>query len=127
MITESTIYWATRLDYIRGFSIAFTATVGFIFLLLFVMGLVWKFDSLSTEEDIKNGESMIRSSMVLGIVFLISCLTFIFVPSTKEYCAIKIIPVVAENTKVQELPNKALELANEWLDTLRPAKPNPQK
>ena len=35
-------------------------------------------------------------------------------------CAIKVIPLVANDETVQELPSKVVELADEWLDELRP-------
>ena len=37
-------------------------------------------------------------------------------------CAIKAIPVIVNNEQVQELPNKVVELANEWIDELKPNK-----
>lgn len=55
-------------------------------------------------------------------VFII-CIMF-FIPTTKEYCAIKVIPAIANNQQVQELPNKVIELANEWMEELKPKKDN---
>ena len=43
-----------------------------------------------------------------------------FVPTTKEMCAIKLVPMIANDEQVQELPNKVVDLANEWLDELKP-------
>ena len=48
----------------------------------------------------------------------------IFIPTTKEMCAIKIIPRVVNNEKVQELPEKFVELANEWVEELKPKQKN---
>lgn len=43
-------------------------------------------------------------------------------PTTKEMCVIKAIPMLVNNDEVQEIPEKVLELATEWLDELKPNK-----
>jgi len=44
----------------------------------------------------------------------------LFIPTTKEYCAIKAIPMIVNNDEVQEIPDKVLELATEWIEELKP-------
>lgn len=56
---------------------------------------------------------MYHYSLVVGIKRL---------PTTKEMCVIKAIPMLVNNDEVQEIPEKVLELATEWLDELKPNK-----
>lgn len=67
----------------------------------------------------KRGVRVSSFVLILSVpILLAACLT----PSTKEMCAIKVIPVIANNEGVQELPNKVVELANEWMEELKPKK-----
>ena len=43
-------------------------------------------------------------------------------PSTKEMAVLLIAPRIINNAQVQELPQRVLTLATEWMEELRPAK-----
>lgn len=43
-----------------------------------------------------------------------------FLPSSKEMAAILVVPKIVNNQKVQAIPSKILDLANAWLDALKP-------
>ena len=59
----------------------------------------------------------IAPSFALGLVFIV---VWAFIPSTKEACAIYLIPKIANNEQVQKIPENALRLLNakleEWID-----------
>jgi hypothetical protein len=60
---------------------------------------------------------MMTSSFVIG---LISLITLVFVPSKQDmyliYGAGNVIDCCQDNPKVKELPDKAVEALNTWLD-----------
>ena len=117
MVTEEMVYWITRLDEVKEvlrvlnllFVIFGITSVGFT---LFI-GLIrdddpWRFP---------RGVAMGSILLVLGVLFAIGNA---FVPTTKEYAAIKVIPMVANNEDIKELGSEIPKLAREWVDELRP-------
>ena len=113
MVTESTIYWITRLDALKTLTlITGTLCIGVILIGFLAYCL-----------NCKGGnEKKVLYWCPIFILPLILFIGSVFIPTTKEMCAIKAIPVVVNNKQVQEMPNKVLELANEWIDELKPNK-----
>lgn len=127
MITESEIYWITRLDNIRVASGALIAAFSvFIFILAIIK--IWSHVDYATEEEIRiKARKSIRPSWVIFILGFILCLfSLLAVPTTKEMCAIKIIPMVANQEDIKEIPSDIAGLAREWIEELKPVK-SPEK
>jgi len=114
MITESTIYWITRMDYLQGFALAVSITLCICCLAGAIISCVIKYNGYKEEKE----KAKTAFHWFLPSTFICFILVFgaMLIPSTKEYCAIKAIPVIVNNEQVQELPNKVVELANEWID-----------
>lgn len=120
MITESTIYWITRLDYVQGFFIGLAIITGVLTgVLNFVLGCNW--DSCWEKEKV-TAFKWFKKSFLLWIIVALSAFTACLIPNTKEMCAIKIIPVMVNDPNVQELPKSLVGLANEWIEELKPVK-----
>ena len=120
MITESTIYWITRMDYLKGF-MEVVGGIG-LFCGVFLVGLflILRHDAY---DDAKSYWAKWAKVAIIGSVLgLCLALGSCFTPNTKEMCAIKAIPIIVNNEQVQELPNKVVELANEWIEELKPSK-----
>ena len=102
MITGNEIYWITRLDCFNGVAFA-----------LFVVGLVFTalyYISQATED---NFPSILRN---VGMPFLIiGLLGLTFLPTTKQMCAIKVIPAVVNNERIQNLSTIMFDKAIDWL------------
>ena len=113
-ITSSMIYWLTRLTYLQGFFIAMAIASGFIAVAQFPYD-----DIIGGKMTRKTVAKCIKVGLLCAFFSLVACLT----PTTKEAAAIIVIPVIANNEQVQELPNKILELGNDWLEELKPKKP----
>lgn len=120
MITESTIYWVTRLDYLQTLIIGLGIGIGFISLLWLVLSCFSHSECYGSEKSYCNKH--IFGSLVSFIFSICLLVAGCFIPNTKEVCAMKILPKVINNEEVQKLPNKVVELANEWLDELKPKK-----
>ena len=122
MITESQIYWITRLDSVKECMEA----VGILGILLVSIGLIialmiWLVD------DNDQAKRAFKVLLPISLIFTLIAVGSIFIPSTKEYCAIKVIPMAASNDEVQKLPNKIVELANEWIEELKPGNSNKEE
>ena len=105
-ITESTIYWITRLDSVRWIP-------ALIALPILIKGcFVW----LSGEYPWSN---LLRST-AYWFAFMLFAISVMFIPTTKEMCAILIIPQVAKNEDMKEIPSEITNLAREWIEELKP-------
>ena len=114
MITESMVYWITRLDYFQEGAI----TIGVVLMALYVIamfigGCIW------SEDNNKRPFCCIFPTFLIPLILLVGSM---FIPNTKEMCAIKVIPKIVNNEQAQELPEKIVNLANEWIEELRPDK-----
>jgi len=128
MITESQIYWITRLDSINVALEVLSIAFGVVGSLGLIMSIIGYFANKVDEQYEQNAKFIPICKRCIWYSVGVLLLTFIcaagltFLPTTKEMCAIKIIPVIANNEGVQELPQKAVELANEWMEELKPKK-----
>lgn len=114
IITETEMYWLTRLDYLSGFAMI-AGTVGALMsLAVCALCFIENDDYFNTKRFKKNLWTTIPCFLML--------IGSLFIPTTKEMCAIKLVPMVVNDEQVQEIPNKVVDLANEWLDELKPKK-----
>ena len=116
MITESTLYWITRLDnfyFMFLVMLALFAGVGLVSALIV-------FDNSCTREERDFAKRLFNFFAIP--ILLVAILGLVFVPTTKEMCAIKVIPAITQNEKVQNLGDKTLSLAEAWLEELKPKK-----
>lgn len=137
-MTESTLYWITRLDQIysfcNGFGIllAVLAVVGIITLTIFkiIKEVNREFNrGDDLDRDFKTASSAISAlkvpiiSCIIGAVFM-SFVT-VFIPTTKEMTAIMVIPQFAtqENCqKLQAMSKDLLDITAKWLEDVKNAK-----
>ena len=111
MITETTLYWITRLDNINAFLVLLT----FLFTIAAAVFLVNWILPENTGDERRLGR--FGFLLVIPFIFILS-LGLVFLPTTKEMCAIKVIPALANNEKIQGIGDKVLTFANEWMDGL---------
>ena len=110
MITTSEMYWLTRLDGIQGFFIAMTILIAIYSTLAILIG---------------GGEGIRKlfwSGIVCGVISILFSVGAILTPTTKQMCAIKIIPLVLNDPNVQEIPEQLLNLKDAWIEELKPKK-----
>ena len=111
MITETTLYWITRLDNINAFLgilLALSIFAAAVFLIIRV-------HPDCTSDERRLGRLGLR--LMIPFIFIFS-LGLVLLPTTKEMCAIKVIPALVNNEKIQGIGDRALTLANEWMDGL---------
>lgn len=119
VITSSDIYWLTRFDAINvaaGIGLAISAACTIIS--LFVGGTYVSGNSDESDAEVRRFARVVsRRAATVGGIF---CALVIFLPSTKEAVAIKVIPVIANNGDVQGLGQDMVKLAREWMIELMP-------
>ena len=124
-ITETQLYWLTRLDSIRGvlcwviFIMFATAFAHFIFAI--IEGGEAEFSS-----EVNHAERMVRTVLIRSALFVAMAIATMFaramLPTTKEMAAIVVVPKIANSQSVQEIGGEIVTLAKEWLTELHPKK-----
>lgn len=111
------IYWITRLDAI---STLFGVVTFFSFLFLFILLTLALFD------DLLFNKKYIKCIKMLAISFVIGFLGCAFIPTTNDmmlmYGLGTIKEYVDDNEKAKELPDKAIDALNKYLDEINDSK-----
>lgn len=116
MITESTLYWITRLDYISNFllglALAMLIPIIFCIATYFIILEERRYEHDLKEIDRCNGtmqKSIIGliTSIFIALILWIAC---VLTPTTKEMCMIKVIPMLTNSEMVQQLSKDGKEI-----------------
>ena len=111
MITSWDIYWITRLDELNAF-------FGIIGAFLIMGGLLLHIPG-AIDEWGERAKKKLKIGIAIGVVF---CLVVSFLPTTKEVCAIYLIPKVANSEKIKGIGGKGLDLMeaklSEWINDI---------
>jgi hypothetical protein len=126
VITESQMYWITRLDDICTFLILVLGALCVAAAISFVVGMNARSDAYSTtSEQYQSGSRCVRLSAWMAVAAGIVGAALVFVPTTREYAVIKIVPAIANNETLnadgQELYGLAVEWAKQKLQSPAPA------
>lgn len=127
-MTESTMYWITRLDGLHSFfnGIQVLSTIA-LFVAIVVFAITYNVMMINKDYGQDSSDYVIAKSinsialkvLIPALCMLLSCsLVQVFVPTTKEMIAIKVIPTVAtseQSAKIKDISNDALDMASAWL------------
>lgn len=114
MITESTIYWITRLDDIKVLLTTSGILFGFCLLITVLAAMVM---SAETDNDRAISQALLKFTKRTWIIPVLALITSVFVPTTTEMCAIKLIPAISRNERLQDISDKSLELLEAKTET----------
>lgn len=116
-VTPSFIYWITRLNGINIF-LGTVMTLSAIALFIFVIGMI------VTKIDHDEEECGIFKKYLLITTYIFTSITilFLFTPTTKEACAMYVVPKIVNNEKVQNIGQEFYDLALDWMKELHPKK-----
>ena len=130
-MTESMIYWITRLDGIRGFCYGIQ-TIAVLFAIVgIVAAIAAACIRVGAEEEGSDDDARIASGIckiACKVWIPAFCITMVcsfarmFTPTTKEMIAIKVIPQIAstENVdKIKGISKDMLDITAEWLKDMR--------
>lgn len=108
IIDPWTVYWITRLDGINAVACIGMVLLGFASAASIIAWLV------------AGIREMGRAAFVCVPLFLMCLFVAVFVPTTKEACAIYMIPKIANNEDVHGVAVEVRDLAREWIKALGP-------
>lgn len=112
MITGMEMYWLTRLDAICGLLLAMAVTSGIITVGIIVGHVPVLVEC--REEEMKMWFARFRKVLVVSIpIFVLAVMARIATPTTKEYAAIKVVPLILSN-EVGEDAGELYRLGVEW-------------
>lgn len=117
-VTEWTVYWVTRLDALDG--AAFTGIV--LISVLYPAFLLCGAMAADLHGWDGYARTVRRTWIPALLIFLLLGGVRVATPTTKEACAILVIPAIVETDGVQELPGEFVTLAREWMQELRPGR-----
>jgi hypothetical protein len=119
-MTGLQLYFLLMLDNITSIGSGIIVTA-FLFLFFGLMAkgyqMMFSFEFDSSNSDHVEMKKVINNTIKLStIVLVISMLIFGFIPNTKQAAAIYLIPKLANNERVQQIPDKALTILEKKLD-----------
>ena len=130
-MTETMIYWITRLDSIRGFCFGIQTFAVLFTILGVIVAIVALCISVTAEEEGSDDDARIASSICkfackvwipAFCIAMVCSLARTFTPTTKEMIAIKVIPQMAsvDNVeKIKDVSKDMLDITAEWLKDMR--------
>ena len=136
-MTTTMMYWITRLDGIRdllqGLDMFTTVLVisGLVvscvtaIICMAMCGESYSISEIVEDSDykfvrnIRNYTAKVTFCVFVPINILFST-AYVLTPSMKEYCAIKVVPAIVNNEKIQEFGDELYKLGVDWLKELRP-------
>lgn len=116
-LTTMQLYWIIKLDSFGNVSFFFAVLTG-LATIISIIGLLFSLFSEDFKEYLSNWKRVIK--YVVMPIFILFLSVAVFLPTTKEMAAIIVIPKIINNEKVQELPQRLLDLGMEWIDELKP-------
>ena len=112
---DLSFYWITRLDALNNLCVCLTVFGVVAGIVSAISGSC--FSCLCFNEDErKAGRVLLKVAVVSLVVFVTGLLGDLFMPTTKEYCAIKVVDYLESNEKARELPDKIIDKAYEYFD-----------
>ena len=130
-MTESMIYWITRLDGIRGFCFGIQTFAVLFAILGIIAAIVALCISVTAEEEGSDDDARIANSIckfackvwIPAFCIAMACsLARTFTPTTKEMIAIKVIPQITnvDNVeKIKDVSKDMLDVTVDWLKDMR--------
>lgn len=113
MIDESSMYWLTRMDHICE-----ELTVAWVLCVTVGGMLIGTCLLMGSDMDADKFRRAQRVGVVLSLLGAFLLVGRIFVPTTKEMAAIKIIPAIANNETLRKDASEMYGLAREWMSDM---------
>lgn len=130
IITSWQLYWLTRLD---GIAVLAGLLTFFSSASLILLPIFWSVSTNTSISGTREWEREAACKQAAWIknaalrtalpVFFVSTGALILVPSSKEMAAIMVIPKIANNEDVQGLGESLVDLAESWMNELKPPAP----
>lgn len=112
-LTPAEIYWILRLDTFHELF------VGTLFVSVFSFVIALTVGAMNSDFDnVKFGKKTIRILKMSAVIAIVSFLEVGFLPTTKQYIAMKMIPAVVNNEQIQSIGSNGLELIDAKIEEM---------
>lgn len=130
-MTESMIYWITRLDGIHGFCYGIQTLAGVFAIVGITAAIIAVCIKINAEAEESDDDARLASGIckiackvwIPAFCIAIMCsLARTFMPTTKEMIAIKVIPQIANVNnieKIKDISKDMLDITSDWLKDMR--------
>ena len=134
-MTESTMYWLTRLDHVHSFLNGFGALLAIVGIITTAASIVaWAMRSANAHYNTENhidldwkfANGVLKIIRPIAVLAVSLCITVdvltVFIPTTREMAAIKVVPALAspENCqKLKTISSDILDVASDWLKDIK--------
>lgn len=134
-MTELTMYWLTRLDHAHSFLSSFGCLLAIVGLLTTIVSIVtWAIRDANAhyntenyvDSDWKIANSILKITRPIAVLTVSLCIAVdavkVFIPTTREMAAIKVVPALAspENCqKLKTISSDILDVAADWLKDIK--------
>lgn len=130
-MTESMIYWITRLDGIHGFcfgiqTIAVISTIIGAIVALVAVCIKVSSEVEESDDDVRFASGICKIACKVWIpafcIAIMCSLARTFTPTTKEMIAINVIPQIANVNnieKIKDISKDMLDITSDWLKDMR--------
>jgi len=120
MITPFQVYWLLKLDSIIVFSrmLAVATVIILVITFIFHIFMLDEYGIKKEKEDEIKKNLKKRASTFTAIFFIFSLIS-VFIPTTKQMAAIIVAPTIINNKKVQQIPEKVLDILGLSMDKLK--------
>lgn len=122
-LTIMQLYWIIKLDVFQGLATGLAIITGLVTMVCVMAIIICSVDK-DSKEILPTWKKVAKYFIPMFMLFLAMAT---FLPTTKEMAALIVLPKIINNEKIQEIPNKVLDLGLEWLDELKPTKQESQK
>lgn len=115
VLTGWDVYWITRCDAVSVAAVIVAIAAAFVGVIAGTFGAVLVEDGMKRERA-----TALRLFKPSVFTFAFSLSVAVFIPSTKQACAILVVPAIANNAEVQGLGGDVMEAARAWLREMTP-------
>ena len=127
MIDESTMYWITRLDKISLVLHVLAVVSGVVGGVIAIIAFASHCMAADDSNCLHTAKASRITFYIVAPIFFIGLFGWAFVPTTKEYAAIKLIPAIMNNQEVRAEAKDTYELMKDWLRDKAEAELPPEK
>jgi len=114
------LYWIMKLDDVCDALNVVCAFLLAMFLIFLTAYLVFIFAS-HAEDKPHNCEKILRILKTICIILIFPTIVVgsavTFLPTTRQAAVMIVVPKAVQNKKIKEIPNKLIDIANDWFDS----------
>ncbi len=121
MITESTMYWITRLDSIKDISETLAVVTGILVIAstLFAIGASAASCADPSDESKQTAKTIRRFNAFITIIFVGFVSAAALLPTSKEFAVIKVVPMIANSEALETVSKDGKEIYNMGIEALK--------